>query len=117
MCVELGRLAQGYKDTKGTNTVKFMTLEEIAKISKDWTVTYTRIVPDYRPQKKDPNRVHITAGGNLIDYPFELTNRTVDFTTSEIIWNSVASTLDARYMCRDVKGFYLCTPLDRYEYM
>ncbi|KAL7524619.1 hypothetical protein ACHAXR_000651 [Thalassiosira sp. AJA248-18] len=32
MCVELGRLAQGYKDTKGTNTVEFMSHDEIANI-------------------------------------------------------------------------------------
>ena len=27
------------------------------------------IVVDYRPQKKHKERVHITAGGNLIAYP------------------------------------------------
>ena len=32
MCVELGRIAQGYKDTKGTETVKFMTWKEINQI-------------------------------------------------------------------------------------
>ena len=31
--------------------------------------------------------------------------------------NSVISTRNARYMCADVKNFYLCTPLERYEYM
>ena len=41
MCIELGRIAQGYKDTKGTSTVKFMNLEEIANIPEDrHTVTY-----------------------------------------------------------------------------
>jgi hypothetical protein len=75
-CKELGRLAQGWDTTEGTNTIFFMTKEEIAKIPKDRTVTYARIVVDYRPQKADPNRVHITVGGNLIDYPGELTTRT-----------------------------------------
>ena len=117
MCIELGRIAQGYKDTKGTNTVKFMNLEEIANIPEDRTVTYARIVVDYRPQKEDPNRVRITAGGNLINYPYELTTRTADLTTSKVMWNSVISTPGARYACVDVKNFYLCTPLDRYEYM
>ena len=89
MCKELGRLAQGYGDTEGTNTVFFMTHEEIKRIPKDRTVTYTRIVVDYRPQKDDPNRVRITVGGNLIDYPGELTTRTADLITSKILWNSV----------------------------
>ena len=85
MCKELGRLAQGYNDTKGTNMVNFMTHEQIRNIPKDRTVTYAIIVIDYRPQKKDPNRVRITAGGNLIDYPYELTTRTADLPTSKIL--------------------------------
>ena len=117
MCIELGRLASGYKDTKGTETIKFLSLNEIANIPSDRTITYARIVVDYRAQKTDPNRVRITVGGNLIDYPFELTTRTADLTTSKVMWNSVISTPGARYACADVKNFYLCTPLDRPEYM
>ena len=83
MCKELGRLAQGYKETKGTETIFFMSKEEIKQIPRDRTVTYARIVVDYRPQKDDPNRVRITAGGNLINYPGELTTRTADLTTSK----------------------------------
>ena len=51
MCKELGRLAQGYDKTKGTNTVYFMKKEDIKHIPKDRTITYARIVVDYRPQK------------------------------------------------------------------
>ena len=68
-------------------------------------------------KKEDPNRVCITAGGNLISYPGELTTRTADLTTSKIIWNSVLSTENGKYMCIDIKTIYPCTPLDRYEYM
>ena len=117
MCKELGRLAHGYGDTKGTNTIHFMSLDEIKQIPGDRTVTYARIVVDYQPQKTDPNRVRITVGGNLITYPGELTTRTADLTTSKVMWNSVISTQGARYACVDVKNFYLMTPLDRYEYM
>ena len=117
MCNELGRLSNGYKKTKGTRTIKFMTHEEIKKIPKDRTVTYPRIVVDYRPQKPDPNRVRITAGGNLISYPEELTTRTADLVTSKIMWNSVISTRGARYACIDIDNMYLATPMDRPEYM
>ena len=89
----------------------------INNIPSDRTVTYTRIVVDFRPQKSDPNRVLITAGGNLISYPEELTSRTADLITTKIMWNSVLSTPGARYMCIDIKNIYLATPLDRYEYM
>jgi hypothetical protein len=33
------------------------------------------------------------------------------------MWNSVLSTKVAKYMCLDIKNFYLSAPLDRYEYM
>eukprot|EP00804_Cyclotella_cryptica_P015782 CCRYP_013415-RA/>CCRYP_013415-RA protein AED:0.54 eAED:0.33 QI:0/0/0/0.5/0/0.5/2/0/358 len=119
MCKELGRLAQGFDGDAGTDTIHFMSIEDIKKIPKDRTVTYARIVVDYRPQKTDPNRVRITVGGNLLkgDYPGELTTRTADLTTSKILWNSTLSTEGARYMTADVKNFYLCTPMERYQYM
>ena len=94
-----------------------MTHEQILRIPNDRTVTYTRIVVDYRPQKADPNRVRLTVGGNLIDYPGELTTRTADLTTTKMLWNSVISTKDARYLCLDIKNFYLGTPMERFEYM
>ena len=117
MSKELGRLAQGYETTKGTNTIRFLDRDKVKQIPKDRTVTYARIVVDYRPQKTDPNRVRVTAGGNLIQYPFELTTRTADLLTSKVLWNSTISTKDARYMCIDIKNMYLATPMDRYEYM
>ena len=72
---------------------------------------------DYQNQKVDPNRVRIIAGGNLINYPGELTTRSADLITSKILWNSVLSTERARYMWLDITIFYLCAPLKRYEYM
>jgi hypothetical protein len=48
------------------------------------SVTYARIVMDYWPQKKDPNRVHITVGGNLVNYPGELTTQTAELVTTKI---------------------------------
>ena len=94
-----------------------MTHEEIKCIPGDITVTYACIVVDFRTQKTDPNRVRITVGGNLIDYPYELTTRTADITTSKVMRNSVIITPGAKYECADVKEFYLMTPLDRFEYM
>jgi hypothetical protein len=116
---EFGNLAQGdtATNTPGTDTIFVLTHEQIKQIPRDRTVTYTRIVVDYRPQKSDPNRVRLTAGGNLIDYPGELTTRTADLTTTKLLWNSVISTKDSRYMCLDIKNFYLGTPMARFEYM
>ena len=62
---EWGSLAQGNNKTGsvGTNSLFVMTHEQIRQIPKDRTITYGRIVVDYRNQKADPNRVRINAGG------------------------------------------------------
>jgi hypothetical protein len=116
---EFVNLAQGdaATNTPGTNTIFVLTHNQIKQIPRDRTVTYTRIVVNYRPQKSDPNRVRLTVGGNLIDYPGELTTRTADLTTTKLPWNSVISTPGSRYMCLDIKNFYLGTPMARFKYM
>jgi hypothetical protein len=118
MSKELHQLAQGCPGiTKGTNTIFYLSHAEILSIPKDRTVTYGRIVIDHQPQKEDPHHVHITVGGNLIKYPFELTTCTADMLSSKIMWNSVISTPDAQFAGADIKNMYLETPLDWYEYM
>ena len=89
------------KRTKGTDSLIVLNHKEILNIPTDRTVTYANIVVDYRPQKEDPNCVRITAGGNLVNYTGELTTRTADLTTSKILWNSVLSTENGKYMCID----------------
>ena len=61
-------MAQGDNKTgqKGTNSTFVMTHMEIALIPSDRVVTYAGIVVDHRPQKEDPNRIRMLAGGNLI---------------------------------------------------
>ena len=111
---EWGHLAQGdeTKNTAETDSLFVITHKEILNIPKDRTVTYAQMVVNYCPQKPDPNRVRITAGGNIIKYPGKITTGTADLTTSKIMWNSVLSTKDTKYMCIDIKNFYLGTPLD-----
>jgi len=118
MCKELDRLSQDWKGTKGTNTIVFLTHEEIRAIPKDKTITYPRVVVDHRSQKLDPNRVRITAGGNLIIYPDELITRAADLIIAKVKCNSVISTPGARYACLDIDDMYLAmNPMDRPEYM
>jgi hypothetical protein len=80
-------------------------------VPADRKVTYGRIVATIRPQKSETHRVRLTVGGNLIDYPGNVSTPTADMTTAKILFNSVISTPDARFMCTDVKDFYLNTPM------
>ena len=61
--------------------------------------------------------MRITVGGNLLKDDQELTVRTADLTTLNVMWNSTISTPGARYMCSDINSFYLETPLRKKEYM
>ena len=74
---------------------------------------------DHRSQPEDPNRIRMIAGRNLNKgcYQVELTTMTANLTTSKLHWNSVLSTQQAKYMCLDIKNFYLLAPLNQYEYM
>ena len=65
--------------------------------------TYANPVVDYCPQKDDLHQIRITAGGNLINYKGNVSVRTADIDTAKIHWNSVISTLNAKYMCLDIK--------------
>ena len=106
--VPLGHSAHFLAKTPGTNCMFVMNHAKIARMHAEGRVpTYARVVVDFRPQKEDPNRVRIIAGGNLIKYPGELTTRTADLTTTKVVWNSVLSTEGAKYACLDVGNFYL----------
>ena len=61
--------------------------------------TYPRVVVDFFLQKTDSNRVRITAGGNIIKYAGDITTRTADLTTANMLCNSVISTEEVE-ICR-----------------
>jgi hypothetical protein len=88
-----------------------MTHAEILLIPADQTITYSRVAFDFCPQKLNLHQIRITGGGNLINYPSELTTRTVDLTTSKLMWSSALSIKGTKYMCLDIKIFYLTAPL------
>ena len=51
-------------------------------------VTYGREVADVRPEKKEPNRVRITAGGNILVYTGETSTETASIETAKLLINS-----------------------------
>lgn len=116
MCLELGRLSNGYKGTIGTNTVYFMTHEEVRMIPQNRIVMYRRIDVNYRSQKQDPYKVCITVGGNLIQYLYETYTITADLIIAKLLWNSVLFTKCKIFMYWH-KNIYLQMPMSCREYM
>jgi hypothetical protein len=110
-----GRLAQGVgRRIEGSNNIYVMPR---SAVPPNKTVTYGRFVVDVQPNKEEIHRVRLTAGGNLIRYDGDVSTRSADLTTSTCLWNSVISTPGAKYMCLDVKNFYLGTPMEHFEYL
>jgi hypothetical protein len=115
MANEIGRLAQGVGGRiEGTNTFTFV---NISDIPSNKFATYARIVSEIRPQKDDPHRVRMTAGGNLIQYPGEVSTPSADLTTTKLLFNSVVSTPGAKFMTIDIKNMYLMSDMPTPEYM
>jgi hypothetical protein len=114
---EIGRLAQGVGGRiLGTDTTNFIEYNKVP-IDQRKDVTYGNIQVDYRPQKAEENRTGLTVGGNLIDFPSDVSTPTVDMATTKMVINSTISTPKTKYMCGDIKKFYLGTPMERKEYM
>jgi hypothetical protein len=98
-----------------TETIFFMSKHNIPK-ERQGDVTYGRIVCVYREGKKGKYRTRITLGGNLINYPGDCGTPTANLLTVKVLFNSIISTPNARFMSIDIKDFYLKTPMACYEY-
>jgi hypothetical protein len=85
------RLFQGIRDIPGTDTCFFI---KLTNIPKDIQITYSKIFCDYKPHKKEKDRVRLTVGGDRLDYSGDVATSTADITTFKIIINSTLSTAD-----------------------
>lgn len=103
MCCELRQISQGYEDIKGTNTIFFMSQEQI-KQNHDRSATLTKSVS---PWVAIWLTTHIWT-----NYPYSWPYNHQDF-----LWNRLLTTPNAEYIFIEIKNFYLETPLDWYKYM
>jgi hypothetical protein len=86
---EYGRLFQGIRDIPGTYTCFFI---KLTNVPKDRKITYGKIVCDYKPHKKEKERVRLTVGSNRLDYSGDVATSTADITTFKILINNTLST-------------------------
>ncbi len=98
-----------------TETIFFISKTDISQDRKG-DKTYGRIVCVYREGKKDKYRTRITIGGNLINFPGDCGTPTADLLIVKLLFNSIISTPNAKFMSIDIKDFYLCIQMKRYEY-
>jgi hypothetical protein len=90
---EFGRLAQGvWGRIEGSNTIFLSHAKPSPK---------AKLLPTdgFRPNKSEIHRVRLAVGGNLIQYPGDVSTRSADLTTSKCLWNSTISTDGALGTC------------------
>ena len=112
---EFGRLMEGVGDRMPTGTQTMFPIRP-SQIPTGRKSTYVKFVCNKRPQKEEENRTRLTMGGNLIDYPGDVSTPTADMLTAKIMANSTISDPDARWLGLDLKNFYLNNILKRFEY-
>ena len=73
-------------------------------------IANVKIVCEVRPQKSDPNRVHITVAGYNIFFPGDVGAPTASLDLVKLVLNSVLSQPGAKLAYFDAANFYLQTP-------
>ena len=112
LATELGRLAQGIRNIKGTNTIYFIPKSEIP-LNRQKEITYGRIVVKYKPDKLEKHRTRLTVGGDRLVCLIDAGTPTADVPMIKLLWNSTLSTPGGKYMTMDISNFYLGTPMER----
>jgi hypothetical protein len=119
----LGRLCQGFKGKDSTRppvdeTDTFHVID-YADIPPDHLkeVCYSNVVCKVRTEKADPDRTRITIAGNRICYPGNVGTKTAPLKLVKLMINSILSRKGAKFCTFNISNFYLCTPLDRPEYI
>jgi hypothetical protein len=87
---------------KGSNTCRCIKKSQVPKGKR---VTYARTVVAVRPGKEEINRVHITVGGNLLEYLGETSTEAASIETTKLLINSVISTPGARLETINISNF------------
>ena len=111
---EYGRLFQGFKETPGKDVLRWIYK---AEVPAEKQVTYPRVTTAYRPEKEDPYRTRITAGGDRLTYDGETATHSASMTTIKTIWNSVLSDENAKFCTADCSNMYLESMLPSPQYV
>ena len=93
-----------------TNTIFFIPKD---KVPAGIAVTDGRIVDEIRPQKAETHCTRLIVGGDLINFPGDVTTPTADLITAKLIFNIVLSTKNAKFMCADISNLYINKPMNR----
>ena len=84
----------------GKNTILFIPKD---KVPAGRTVTYGIIVAKILPQKAETHRTRLTVGGNLINFPGDVTTPTADLIAAKLVFNVHYQQKYDIYVCRKIQ--------------
>ena len=84
---------------------------------KNKKATYARVVVDKRPEKEEMNQTRITAGGDQLEFQGDTSTESAGLETTNMVFNSVVSTPDGKFITTNFSNMYLNTPLQEYQSM
>ena len=114
---EFGRLANGVGGrVKGTNTIKFIQKRDTPHDRRK-DVTYGQFVCTIQPKKAEQHRTRFTVGGDRLNYPDKVATPTADMLVAKLLFNSIISTPNAKFMTINISKFYMMTPLKWPEFI
>eukprot|EP00804_Cyclotella_cryptica_P013268 CCRYP_007040-RA/>CCRYP_007040-RA protein AED:0.41 eAED:0.41 QI:0/0/0/1/1/1/2/0/513 len=117
LCQGIGTVDSGTNQCiQGTDTFYVIDYDDIP-FNRCSEITYSKVVCKVCPEKSDPDRTHITIGGNRICYPGDVGTKTAPLELVKLMINSVLSQHNAKFCTFNISNFYLGTPLDRPEYV
>ena len=113
---EFGRLCQGFKPNgvEGMDVIEWIAYTMVPRNKK---VTYARYTVAYRPEKDEPYRTRITAGGDQLDYHGNVTTTVSSMESFKLLLNSTVSTKGAKLFTGDISNMYLESSLEDPEYV
>jgi hypothetical protein len=101
---------------KETSTIFTISKDKVPKDrAKD--LTYGSFRCNLKPNKTETHCTRLTTGGDRVNYSGNTSTPSADMTLFKILLNSIISTKGARFVTVDIKDFYLCRPMKRFEYM
>ena len=80
-------------------------------------IAHARFVCTIREMKANKFRTRITVGGNKITHDGDVGTPTAHLETAKLLFNSVLSRPNAKFMTIDLANFYLMTLIKDFEYL
>jgi hypothetical protein len=80
-------------------------------------VTYGKFLCNEQPEKTEVNRTRFKVGGDKINYPGAVATPTAEMLVVKILFNSVISNKNAKFVTIDISNFYLNSPLPCPEFV